>query len=163
MSNWRLEGSVGWIMREKRKKGGGIRKAKGTQVWLLARCNEGGWKGKQSSEGGIMKGKNDGCVKVSRGGCRTNLGITSKLLRKSPDLVDSMPRGLLGNRNILLKVACCRVRVMSGPDDHTVIVLVFLKPILKCSFVLWFSRKFLSLFFSPGAVFTITTKQVWDF
>lgn len=44
MSNRRLEGSVGRLMREKRKKVGGIRKEKGTQVWLLAACNEGGWK-----------------------------------------------------------------------------------------------------------------------
>lgn len=80
VSNWRLEGSVGWIVREKRKKVGGIRKEKGAQVCLLAHCNEGGWKERQSSEGGIMKGKNDGCAKVSHGGCRTNLEITSKLL-----------------------------------------------------------------------------------
>lgn len=88
-------------MREKRKKVGGIRKERRTQVWLLARCNEGGWKEKRSSEGGIMKGKNDGCVKVPREGCRTNLGITSKLLLQAQDLSDRMPRGLLGNRNIL--------------------------------------------------------------
>lgn len=52
VSNWRLEGSVGWIVREKRKKVGGIRKEKGAQVCLLARCNEGGWKkGKAAREG----------------------------------------------------------------------------------------------------------------
>ncbi|KAG7314894.1 hypothetical protein KOW79_022197, partial [Hemibagrus wyckioides] len=43
-----------------------------------------------------MKGKNDGCVKVPREGCRTNLGITSKLLLQPRGLGDRTPRGLLG-------------------------------------------------------------------
>lgn len=40
-------------MREKRKKVGGIRKGKGTQVWLPAGCNERGveGKGKAAREG----------------------------------------------------------------------------------------------------------------
>lgn len=50
-----------------------------------------------------MKGKNDGCVKVSRGGCRANSGITSQVLLQSQDLIDRMPCGLMGNRNILLR------------------------------------------------------------
>lgn len=91
---------------ERKEKGSGRNKEgkkKGAQVWLLARCNEGGWKERQSGEGGIMKGKNDGCVKVSRGGCRANSGITSQVLLQSQDLIDRMPCGLMGNRNILLR------------------------------------------------------------
>lgn len=154
MSNWRLEGSVGWIIRGKEKESRRNKEGKGTQVWLLAGCNEGGWKERRSSEGGIMKGKNDGCVKVSHGGYRTSLRITSKLLLQSHDLTDRMPRGLLGKRNILLRIAWCpflmtaRIVDVFFPFLQKLLLLYHTKQSDTDGFILLYNK----VFFCPNLV-----------